>query len=120
MDTIDIVGDEIWFGPWKLGRKPDAMPATQWDECQYLAGLDPAQIELEKEAAVKAREEELNAEMLDLQKELDAAQERIRELENEAYENAYDAGHADALKECKAADAKVQAMKQQLKRRMGK
>ena len=79
------------------------MPATQWDDCCadiYVA--DAEAVERAVEVAVKAREEEL--------------EERIRELQIEAYDD----GHADALKECKATDAKVQAIKRERKRRMGK
>ena len=60
--NLEIFGDEIWFGPWKLGRKPDAMPATQWDDCcADIDAADAEKIEREVEAAVKAREEALEA-----------------------------------------------------------
>jgi len=30
MDTVELVGEEIWFGHYKIGQRPPGMCATQW------------------------------------------------------------------------------------------
>ena len=32
MDDLKVIGDDIYFGPFKLGSKPPGMPPTQWDD----------------------------------------------------------------------------------------
>jgi hypothetical protein len=38
MDGFDIVAEDIFFRHWRVGRKPDDMPATTWDEVVDLLG----------------------------------------------------------------------------------
>lgn len=98
--NLQIVGDEIWFGSWKLGRKPDAMPVTQWEAfCDY-ENAGPETVEARIDEAVQERERQLEEDFGRVETQLEIAEARVRELE--------------------AADAKVQAMKQELKRRMWK
>ncbi len=107
MDAFNIIGDDIFFRHWRVGRKPDDMPATAWDEVADL--LESVRRDqdfgAEIDAAVTEREHELNAEHVQA---LEAAEERGREL-------GYDRGYRDAEAE-RDADTRVAALKARLRK----
>ena len=45
---IKIIGEEIWYGAYRLGARPIGMPATQWDGATYLMTPEMSPEEIEK------------------------------------------------------------------------
>lgn len=109
---LEVVGDEIWFGPWRIGERNPRMPATQWNACAADLQVDAEAVEADHLKEIDELEKQMQEQIDTLQQELDEERQARRDEAAAAFERGWQAREGDAK-----AVSQLARLKEELRRK---